>query len=139
VEYHLCISYAVWRTEQNLVALLLLYLLAQTFRLPPRLFLCERNEPISLIRLVGNSIVDHLYSKPRCHRVGVGVLLAADSQSTSSSGYRALPLGPLTRFYLALLSSSDNYSFLLSKAPSPKRKRVCSLLTSPITILYRLI
>jgi hypothetical protein len=38
-----------------------------------------------------------------------------------------LPLGPLTRFYLALLTSSDNYFFLLSKAPSPTRKRVCSL------------
>jgi hypothetical protein len=35
-------------------------------------------------------------------------------------------LGPLTRFYLALLSSSDNYFILLSKAPSLTRKRVCS-------------
>jgi hypothetical protein len=54
-----------------------------------------------------------------------------------------LPLGPLTRFYLALLSSSDNYLILLSKAPSLTRKRVCSLQCNhslvPITILYRLI
>jgi hypothetical protein len=34
---------------------------------------------------------------------------------------------PLTRIYLALLSSSDNYFILLSKAPSLTRKRVCSL------------
>jgi hypothetical protein len=39
----------------------------------------------------------------------------------------SLPLGPLTRFYLALLSSSDNYFILLSKASSLTRKRVCSL------------
>jgi hypothetical protein len=38
-----------------------------------------------------------------------------------------LPLGPLTRFYLALLSSSDNYFILLFKASSLTRKRVCSL------------
>jgi hypothetical protein len=38
-----------------------------------------------------------------------------------------LSLGPFTRFYLALLTSSDNYFFLLSKAPSLTRKRVCSL------------
>jgi hypothetical protein len=38
-----------------------------------------------------------------------------------------LSLGPLTRFYLALLSSSDIYFILLSKAPSLTRKRVCSL------------
>jgi hypothetical protein len=38
-----------------------------------------------------------------------------------------LSLGPLTTFYLALLSSSDNYFFLLSKAPSLTRKRICSL------------
>jgi hypothetical protein len=36
-----------------------------------------------------------------------------------------LPLGPLTRFYLAF--SSDNYFILCSKAPSLTRKRVCSL------------
>jgi hypothetical protein len=75
--------------------------------------------------------------------LGVGVLVAADSQSTSSSGYRGLPLGPLIRFYLPLLSSSDNYFILLSKVPSLMRKRVCSLqcnhLLVPITILYRLI
>jgi hypothetical protein len=38
-----------------------------------------------------------------------------------------LSLGPLTRFYLVLLSSSDNYFILLSKAPSLRRGRVCSL------------
>jgi hypothetical protein len=38
-----------------------------------------------------------------------------------------LPLGPLTRFYIALLYSSDSYFILLSKAPSLTRKRVCSL------------
>jgi hypothetical protein len=38
-----------------------------------------------------------------------------------------LPLGPLTTFYLALLSSSDNYLILLSKASSQTRKRVCNL------------
>jgi hypothetical protein len=38
-----------------------------------------------------------------------------------------LPLGPLTRFYLVLLSSSDNYFILLSKASSLTRKRVCRL------------
>jgi hypothetical protein len=37
------------------------------------------------------------------------------------------PLGPLTRFYLALLSSSDNYFILLSKVPALTRKRVCNL------------
>jgi hypothetical protein len=38
-----------------------------------------------------------------------------------------LPLGTLTRFYLALLSLSDNYLILLSKASSLTRKWVCSL------------
>jgi hypothetical protein len=38
-----------------------------------------------------------------------------------------LPLGPLTRFYLSLLFSSDNYLILLSMASSLTRKRVCSL------------
>jgi hypothetical protein len=38
-----------------------------------------------------------------------------------------LSLGPLTRFYLALLTSSDSYFFLLSKMPSLTRKWVCSL------------
>jgi hypothetical protein len=47
--------------------------------------------------------------------IGVGVLVA-DSQSTSKSGYRALPLGPLTRVYFALLSL-DNYVVLLSMRP----------------------
>jgi hypothetical protein len=38
-----------------------------------------------------------------------------------------LPLGPLARFYLPLLSSVDKYFILLSKAPSLTRKQVCSL------------
>jgi hypothetical protein len=54
-----------------------------------------------------------------------------------------LLLGPLTRFYLALLLSADNYLILLSKESSLTRKRVCSLQCNhslvPITILYRLI
>jgi hypothetical protein len=54
-----------------------------------------------------------------------------------------LPMGPLTRFYLTLLSSADNYLIILSKAPSLTRKRVCSLQWNhplvPITILYCLI
>jgi hypothetical protein len=37
------------------------------------------------------------------------------------------PLRPMTRLYLSLLFSSDNYSILLSKAPSLTRKRVWSL------------
>jgi hypothetical protein len=32
-------------------------------------FLCERNGLISLIRLVENSIIDNLYSKPGCYNV----------------------------------------------------------------------
>jgi hypothetical protein len=54
-----------------------------------------------------------------------------------------LPLGPLTRFYLALLFSADKYVIILSKASSLTRKRVCSLQCNhslvPITVLYRLI
>jgi hypothetical protein len=38
-----------------------------------------------------------------------------------------LPLGPLTRFYLVLLFSADNYLIILSKASSLTRKRVCFL------------
>jgi hypothetical protein len=49
--------------------------------------------------------------------VGVGVLLEADSQSTSTVWVSGLPLGPLTRFYLALLFSSGNYVILLSRRP----------------------
>jgi hypothetical protein len=49
-----------------------------------------------------------------------------------------LPLGPLTRFYLALLFSSDNYLILLSKASSLTRKRVwvCSAITHWSQYLY---
>jgi hypothetical protein len=43
------------------------------------------------------------------------------------SGYWASLWDPWPDFYLALLTSSDNYVFLLSKAPSLTRKRVCSL------------
>jgi hypothetical protein len=43
------------------------------------------------------------------------------------SGYRASLWDPWPGFYLALLTSSDNYFFLLSKAPSLTRKRGCSL------------
>jgi hypothetical protein len=32
-------------------------------------FICERKEPISLIKLVENSNLDNLYSKPECHVV----------------------------------------------------------------------
>jgi hypothetical protein len=46
--------------------------------------------------------------------VGVGVLLAADGQSTSRVS--GLPLGPLTRVYFALLSL-DNYVVLFSMRP----------------------
>jgi hypothetical protein len=77
-----------------------------------------------------------VYSPPLCkwvfrtkshYGVGVGVHLAADSQSTSFIWVSGLPLGPLTRFYLALLFSADNYFILLSKAPYLTRKRGCSL------------
>jgi hypothetical protein len=54
-----------------------------------------------------------------------------------------LHLGPLTRFYFALLLSADNYLILVSKASSLTRKRICSLQCNhslvPITIFYRLI
>jgi hypothetical protein len=68
-----------------------------------------------------------LLSHTRLPQPGVGVLLAADSQSTSSSGYRASLWDPWPDFYLALLTSTDSYYFLLSKASSLTRKRVCSL------------
>jgi hypothetical protein len=48
--------------------------------------------------------------------VGVGVVLAADSQSTSAGWVSGLPLGPLTGVYFALLSL-DNYVVLLSMRP----------------------
>jgi hypothetical protein len=59
-----------------------------------------------------------------------------DSWSWSSCGRQSvdqfvwvsgLPLGPLPRFYLALLSSSENYFILLWNTPSLTRKRVCSV------------
>jgi hypothetical protein len=49
----------------------------------------------------------------------------------------------LTRFYLVLLFSADNYLIILPKASSLTRRRVCSLQWNhslvPITILYCLI
>jgi hypothetical protein len=59
--------------------------------------------------------------------VGVGVLLAADSQSTSASGYRASLWDPWPDFTLLFLLRLTITFFLLSKAPSLKTKRVCSL------------
>jgi hypothetical protein len=65
-----------------------------------------------------------------------GQLSVFTSPKSSSCGLQSadqfvwvsgLPLRPLTRFYLALLSSSDNYFILLSKALSLTRKQVCSL------------
>jgi hypothetical protein len=55
------------------------------------------------------------------------VLLAADSQSTSSSGYRASLWDPWPDFILLFFLRLTNYFILLSKAPSLTRKRVCSL------------
>jgi hypothetical protein len=64
------------------------------------------------------------------------VPLGSESRRSCSCGRQSvdqfvwvsgLPLGPLTRFYLALLPSSDNYFILLSNAPSLTRKRICSL------------
>jgi hypothetical protein len=53
------------------------------------------------------------------------------------------PMGPLTRFYLVLLFSADNYFIILPKASSLTRRRVCNLQWNhslvPITILYCLI
>jgi hypothetical protein len=60
----------------------------------------------------------------RCSELGSSCGRQSVAQCVWVSG---LPLGPLTRFYLALLTSSDNYFFLISKAPSLTRKRVCSL------------
>jgi hypothetical protein len=66
----------------------------------------------------------------------VDALIHQTSRSWSSWGRQSvdqfvwvsgLPFGPLTRFYLALLSSSDIYFILLWKAPSLTRKRVCSV------------
>jgi hypothetical protein len=74
--------------------------------------------------------------------VGVGVLLAADSQPTSSSGYRASLWDPWPDFILFIFFRLT-YLILLSKASSLTRKRVCSLQWNhslvPITILYCLI
>jgi hypothetical protein len=38
-----------------------------------------------------------------------------------------LPLGTMARFYTSLLFSFDNYFVVLSRAPSLRRGRVCSL------------
>jgi hypothetical protein len=59
---------------------------------------------------------------------GVGVLLAADSQSTSKSGYRASIWDPWPDFILLFfLLLTITFFFFPSKAPSLTRKRVCSL------------
>jgi hypothetical protein len=55
-------------TGRNLVAPLLVFLLAHTFCLQQRLnFLLERKELISRIKLVKNFNLDNSYSKPECH------------------------------------------------------------------------
>jgi hypothetical protein len=59
--------------------------------------------------------------------VGVGVRLAADSQSTSKSGYRASFLDPWPDFILLFFRLTVT-SFCLLKASSLTRKRVCNLL-----------
>jgi hypothetical protein len=56
---------------------------------------------------------------------GVGVRLAADSQSTSSSWYRAPLWGTRTRFYLFF--SFDSCFIVLPRALSLTRGRVCNL------------
>jgi hypothetical protein len=54
-----------------------------------------------------------------------------------------LLLGPLTKFYLTLLFSADNYLIILPKPSSLTRRRVCSLQCNhslvPITILYHVL
>jgi hypothetical protein len=67
------------------------------------------------------SSADHI------HGVGVGVLLAAYSQSTSSSGYQASLWDPWPDFILLFFLRLTITFFFLSKAPSLTRKRVCSL------------
>jgi hypothetical protein len=75
--------------------------------------------------------------------VGVGVLIATDSQSTSLSGYRASLWDPRPDFILFFFFSVDKYLIILSMASSLTRKRVCILQWNhplvPITILYFLI
>jgi hypothetical protein len=72
------------------------------------------------------------------------VKLICDRQSVGQFVWvSGLPMGPLTRFYLVLLFSADNYLIFLPKASSLTRRRVCSLQWNhslfPITILYCLI
>jgi hypothetical protein len=55
---------------RNLVAPLLVFLLAWIIRLLPRLnFLLVRNELMSFVKFSGNCNFDILYSKPACHVV----------------------------------------------------------------------
>jgi hypothetical protein len=54
--------------------------------------------------------------------------LICDRQSVGQFVWvSGLPMGPLTRFYLPLLFSADNYLIILLKASSLTRRRVCSL------------
>jgi hypothetical protein len=79
----------------------------------------------------------------RLYIFGVGVLLAADSHSTSSSGYRASFWDPWPDFILLFFFRLTITLFFFSRASSLTRKRVCNLQCNhslvPITILYRLI
>jgi hypothetical protein len=53
--------------------------------------------------------------------------LICDRQSVDQFVWvSGLPMGTLTRFYLALLFSADNYLIILPKASSLTRRRVCS-------------
>jgi hypothetical protein len=60
------------------------------------------------------------------HIIGVGVRLAADGQSTSSSWYRASLWVPWPDI-IFLIFSFGNYFVLVPRAPSLTRGRVCSL------------
>jgi hypothetical protein len=58
---------------------------------------------------------------------GVGVRFAADSQSTSSSWYRAPLRAPWPHYVFLFFFLFDNYFVVLPRAPSLTRGRVCSL------------
>jgi hypothetical protein len=53
-------------------------------------FRCERNELMSLIKLVGNSSSDNLYSKPGCHVISSQSqsYFMTDDQSVSKSWFQ---------------------------------------------------
>jgi hypothetical protein len=70
--------------------------------------------------------------------------LICDRQSVGQFDWvSGLPMWSLTRCYLVLLFSADNYLIILPKASSLTRRRVCSLQWNhslvPINILYCLI